>query len=108
MALRPAKASTPSPNPSPHQAMPPPQHEYQYGSLVSSPMGNVFQGGEAGQQQPPHQQQQPPRGGGVSTYATIISPPMSPAHGSHPAPQAPPQYPDGRREFYIWFFMISV
>eukprot|EP01083_Nonionella_stella_P074040 200631_1 len=70
---------------------PPPQHpgmssEYQYGSLAAPTMGNVFQGGEAGQQ---------PRGG-MPTYATIISPPMSPAYGSHPAPQAPPQYPDGR------------
>ncbi len=34
---------------------------------------------------------------GMATYATI-SPPMSPAHSSRPAPQAPPQYPEGRRE----------
>ena len=34
---------------------------------------------------------------GMVTYATI-SPPMSPAHSSRPAPEAPPQYPEGRRE----------
>jgi len=34
--------------------------------------------------------------GQTPTYATIISPPMSPTHSSHPAPQPPPQYPDVR------------
>mmetsp|Transcript_23479 Transcript_23479/g.50871 ORF Transcript_23479/g.50871 Transcript_23479/m.50871 type:complete len:565 (+) Transcript_23479:129-1823(+) len=80
---------TMQPNPSTSQPMAPPQHpgmysEYQYGSQVSSP----FQG--EGQQQPQGSMCD------VPTYATIISPPMSPTHTSHPAPQAPPQYPDGR------------
>jgi hypothetical protein len=52
--------------------------EYQFGAPLPSPMHIR---GEAG----------------MSTYATI-SPPISPAHRSHPAPQAPPQYPEGRRE----------
>mmetsp|Transcript_26832 Transcript_26832/g.56661 ORF Transcript_26832/g.56661 Transcript_26832/m.56661 type:complete len:377 (-) Transcript_26832:179-1309(-) len=79
-------------------ALSPAQHpgmssDYPYGSLVPPPpMGNVFQG-EQGQQ---------PRGNmGGPSYATIISPPMSPAHGSHPAPQAPPQYPDGRIDNHL-------
>ncbi|KAL7553664.1 hypothetical protein ACHAWF_016974 [Thalassiosira exigua] len=71
---------------SPPQPMQPGQHpginpEYQYGSpLVPSPMAQQSQGSNLG----------------GPTYATIISPPMSPAQTSRAAPQAPPQYPDGR------------
>lgn len=75
----------PSP-PGPVPAMPimgPP--EYQYGSPLAPPsFQGVVVGGEAGV------------GAGIPTYATIISPPMSPSHGPHnPALQAPPQYPGG-------------
>lgn len=61
-------------------------NEYQYGSLVQSPMGNVFPVQGEGQQQQHQQQQQQqhqpslqPRG--VPTYATIISPPPPEAGG---------------------------
>jgi hypothetical protein len=53
--------------------------EYQYGAPLPSPM---------------HIRGEP----GTATYATV-SPPISPAHRSHPSPQALPQYPDYRREF---------
>jgi hypothetical protein len=76
----------PHPN-SPHR-QPAINLDYHYDSLVASPMSNVFRADE----------QQTQDTGGVPTYASIISPPMSPAQSSRPPPQAPNQYPDGRQK----------
>mmetsp|Transcript_3454 Transcript_3454/g.7191 ORF Transcript_3454/g.7191 Transcript_3454/m.7191 type:complete len:694 (+) Transcript_3454:11-2092(+) len=94
LQMRPGVFPPPTgPNHSPTQPPMPLQPEYPYASLMPTFQGG---GGDAVGQQ----QQQPPPGGsndmggggGPPSYATIVSPPMSPMQGpSHPV-QALPQY----------------
>jgi hypothetical protein len=80
----------PAPHPSPpHRQLAMNNFEYQYDSLGLSPERNDYRGDE--------QQLQGNTGSAPTTYASVISPPMSPTQSSRPAPQAPPrQYPDGK------------